>query len=212
MTKPRYSTEPDDAASFTGRFDRIYTSAAGIYNVAVRHLPVWKTWLAHALPHVCGPRVLEVSFGTGYLLTQFPPGLEVHGVDINERMIAVAQRNLERSHRTAPLCRADVARLPYGDASFDCLVNTMALSGYPRAGEALTEMRRVLRPDGRLVLLDVGFPADGNRLGSWLARGWQWSGDLVRDTATALVDAGFKAERREIGGYGSVQLFVAAPA
>jgi hypothetical protein len=67
---PSYSNEPADRRAFTERFDRFYTRFAPAYDRLVKALPVWKTWLGRALPHLVGPRVLEVSFGTGYLMTR----------------------------------------------------------------------------------------------------------------------------------------------
>ena len=66
-----YTAEPADGEEFTERFDRSYSRIAAVYDVAVRWLPVWKTWLKKAIPHIQGERVLEASFGTGYLLTQY---------------------------------------------------------------------------------------------------------------------------------------------
>jgi len=61
----RPSNEPENAERFTREWDRAYTAWAQPYDLAVRLLPIWKTWLRRALPHIVGPRVLEVSFGTG---------------------------------------------------------------------------------------------------------------------------------------------------
>lgn len=206
---PRYSDEPADPRGFTVRHDRVYTAFAGLYDLAVRHLPLWRTWLARVLPHVAGPRVLEVSFGTGDLLARYAGRVEAHGVDFNRRMVETARRNLSRASVGAALVQANVERLPYRDGCFDCLVNTMAFSGYPDGRRALAEMHRVLRPGGKLVLIDVGYPADRNRIGTALASLWKLSGDLLRDTAGLLAAAGLPATDDEIGGRGSVHLYVA---
>ena len=103
-----YDTDPEDQRGFTEAFDRSYSRFAWIYDIAVRRLPVWKTWLRFALPHVRGARVLEVSFGTGYLLTQYARGFEAHGVDYNETMVRTARQNLVRAGLIAHLCRARV--------------------------------------------------------------------------------------------------------
>lgn len=173
----------------------------------MRWLPVWRTWLDSVLPHLAGPRVLEVSFGTGYLLGRYASRLEVCGLERNRRMIEVARAALARSGRHAALVQGDVAQLPFPDARFDTVVNTMALSGYPRAAPALAEMRRVLRPGGRLLLLDVGYPGDGNWIGTLLTEGWKRAGDLIRPVAALLEETGFCVADEEVGGFGSVHLY-----
>ena len=66
-----YSREPADKYAFTQRLDRVYGVFSRSYDIGVKLLPVWKTWLKRAIPHIQGPRVLEVSFGTGFLLTRY---------------------------------------------------------------------------------------------------------------------------------------------
>jgi len=182
---------------------------AGPYDLAVRLLPVWKTWLRHALPHIVGPRVLEVSFGTGYLISQYAGTVEAHGVDYNRRMVTVAQRNLVRTGSKAQLVQGNVEALPYPDALFDSLVNTMAFSGYPNGMQALTEMKRVLRHDGRIILIDFTFPPDQNRLGSRVAMLWERSGDVLRDMAALFRQCELEYTDEAIGAWGSVRLYVA---
>lgn len=204
-----YSEEPEDGRAFTEGFDRFYTRFARVYDLVVKALPVWKTWLRRALPHLAGPRVLEVSFGTGWLMTQYAARFEVHGVDFNQRMLDTARRNLRRRRLDGELRRGDVTALPYPDGSFDTVLNTMAFSGYPDARAALREMVRVLEPGGRLVMIDVNYPADGNRLGSLATECWKRAGDLVREMGPLLDEAGFDHRDEEIGGFGSVHLYVA---
>ena len=171
-------------------------------------LPVWKTWLKRALPHLRGPRVLEVSFGTGYLMMQYAGRFETCGVDLNAAMVATARRNLERNGLGAELVQGDVQALPYPDGSFDTVLSTMSFSGYPDGHAALSEMTRVLKPDGRLVLIDVGYPRDGNWMGMRLAAMWRRLGDLLRDMDVLLAGHGLEADDQEVGGFGSVHLYV----
>ena len=204
-----YSAEPRDAQAFTSRFDRLYSRLARAYDLAVKAVPVWRHWISAALPHIRGPRVLEVSFGTGWLLTRYAGNFETYGVDFNERMVAIARRNLQRAGVSAELRQANVEALPYPDDHFDTVINTMSFSGYPNGQRALSELHRVLRPQGRLVLIDVGYPHDGNRLGSALVGMWKRSGDVIRDMAPLFESLGFDVYHEQIGGFGSVHLYVA---
>jgi len=207
MTR-RYSTEPTDPGEFTRRFDQFYSRFARAYDVLVRRGPIWKSWLAHALPHVRGGRVLEVSCGTGYLLTQYADRVQASAVDLNARMVEITSENLGRAGLAADVREADVEALPYGDEIFDTVVNTMSFSGYPNGRAALAEMNRVLKPGGDLVLIDVGYPDDGNQVGTLLAELWRRSGDLIRDMDVLLREAGFDYREEGIGGFGSIRLYV----
>lgn len=206
------SNEPENADRFTAEWDRAYTALAQPYDLAVRILPIWKTWLRHALPHIVGPRVLEVSFGTGYLISQYAGTFETHGIDYNRKMATIARKNLLRARRNAALVQGNVEALPYPDASFNSLVNTMAFSGYPNGVRALVEMKRVLRNDGKLILIDFTFPPDQNWMGSKLAMLWERSGDVLRDMPTLFRDCGLDHADESIGAWGSVRLYVATKA
>jgi ubiquinone/menaquinone biosynthesis C-methylase UbiE len=206
---PPYSVEPEDRRGFTVRFDRFYSRAARAYDLAVRFGPVWRRWLRCALPHIRGPRVLEVSPGTGWLLAQYARRYDAYAIDLNPSMLAATARSLDRHDARAELRIGDVERLPYEDGRFDTVVNTMSFSGYPDARRAMAELRRVLRPGGRLVMIDVNHPGDENRLGNALVALWRLSGDLIRDMAPLFQEFGLVATDAEIGGFGSIHLYVA---
>ena len=181
----------------------------GCLDHSARRFQFWKGWLERAVPHIRGPRVLEVSFGTGYLLTRYAAHYETHGVDYNQKMVEIARKNLARAGVTARLRQGNVESLPYEDESFDSVVNTMAFSGYPDGAKAMSDMRRVLKEGGRLVLIDVNYPSDGNRLGTMLVNFWKLTGDVIRDMGELFGEFGFVYTEEEIGGYGSVHLYIA---
>lgn len=205
---PYYPAEPADGRHYTRRYDRFYSRFAKTYDWLVRLLPTWRGWLDHCLPFISGPRVLEVSFGTGYLLSRYAGDCQTYGVDLNARLAGIARHNLARSGLSSWLQVADVAALPYAAESFDSVVNTMAFTGYPDGAGALAEMHRVLKPGGRLILVDVNYPLDGNWLGMQATRLWIATGDLVRDMGQLFETRGFDYEDRVIGGWGSVHLYL----
>jgi len=206
---PVYSPEPENHGDYTTEFDSFYTRFSGVYDFLVKSLPVWKNWLKRTLTHIQGPRVLEASFGTGYLLTQYASRFRAFGIDYNAAMAKTAKQNLQRQGLAASLQQADVAHLPYASHSFDTLVNTMAFSGYPDGAAALAEMGRVLKPGGKLVMIDIDYPKDRNRLGMAMTKFWMASGDIIRDMGKLFAESGWAFKEEEIGGFGSVHLYVA---
>ncbi len=108
-----------------------------------------RRWLA---ARVSG-RVLELGTGTGHNLTLLPPGSRVVGVDLDLDRLCHARRRCANMNRFVPL-RADMARLPFGDASFDTVVSTFTFCEVADPGAALSEAGRVLRPGGRLLMVE----------------------------------------------------------
>jgi SAM-dependent methyltransferase len=99
-------------------------------------------------------RTLEVAVGTGRNLALYGDDVDLIGIDFSPGMLAVARRRADELGRTAQLREADAAHLPFPDASFDTVVCTLAVCAVPDRNAAIAEMHRVLRPDGRLLLLD----------------------------------------------------------
>jgi ubiquinone/menaquinone biosynthesis C-methylase UbiE len=109
-----------------------------------------------------GARVLDVGTGPGRLplaIARALPGLEVEGLDQSVEMIEQARRNATEAglDERVRFTVGDVARLPYGDASFDLIVSTMSQHHWPDAAAGLGELRRVLRPGGRIWIDDLRF-------------------------------------------------------
>ncbi len=99
-------------------------------------------------------QVLEVAVGTGLNLPFYPAGSTLAGIDISPAMLAIARDRARVLGVDADLREASAGALPFADASFDTVVCTVSLCNIPDDRAAIAEMYRVLRPGGRLVLLD----------------------------------------------------------
>jgi ubiquinone/menaquinone biosynthesis C-methylase UbiE len=99
-------------------------------------------------------RVLEVAVGTGRSLPFYAADAVVTGVDLSPATLAIARRRATGLRRDVDLRVGDAERLPFDDASFDTVVCALGLCAIPDHVTAIHEMRRVLVPGGRLLLLD----------------------------------------------------------
>jgi ubiquinone/menaquinone biosynthesis C-methylase UbiE len=97
---------------------------------------------------------LEVAIGTGLNLPLYPPAIRLAGIDLSPAMLAIARQRARELGRDADLREADAQALPYPDASFDTVVCTFSLCAIPDDARAISEMTRVLRPGGLLLLAD----------------------------------------------------------
>ena len=99
-------------------------------------------------------RVLEVAVGTGRSLPFYPADVTITGIELSPAMLAIARQRAVTLDRDADLREGDAENLPFDDAAFDTVLCALALCTIPSPVAALGEMRRVLRPGGRLLLLD----------------------------------------------------------
>ena len=204
-----YSKEPEDSIDYTEKLDKEYSKYAKAYDTAVKLLPVWETWIKTVIPYIEGNRVLEASFGTGFLLMQYANKYETYGIDFNADMVKIARNNLSRKGVKATLQQANVEQLPFPENYFDTVINTMAFSGYPNGKQAMSEFFRVLKEGGTLLIVDFDYPSNRNRFGYWLTRLMESAGDTIRDISKVIQEFPFEYTEEEIGGFGSVHLYVA---
>ncbi|MCU0929931.1 MAG: class I SAM-dependent methyltransferase [Burkholderiaceae bacterium] len=146
-------------------------------------------------------RVLEVGFGTGLNVPLYDRArvTTVVGVDPALRMHGLARRRIEAAGLDVQLMGLSAETLPAPDASFDTVVSTYTLCTIPDVAAALREMRRVLKPGGRLLFAEHGLAPDAgvaawqrrlNPLWSPLAGGCR----LDRDIPALLREAGFDVD------------------
>jgi ubiquinone/menaquinone biosynthesis C-methylase UbiE len=98
--------------------------------------------------------VLEVAVGTGRNFSFYPKGIRLTGIELSEEMLAIARRRAAELAQEILLLQGDAQALAFPDASFDTVVCTLSLCSIPDDRKAVAEMKRVLRPGGRLLLLD----------------------------------------------------------
>ncbi|MCK4452449.1 MAG: methyltransferase domain-containing protein, partial [Anaerolineae bacterium] len=155
--------------------------------------------------------VLELGIGTGVNLPLYEPEARVIGCDASVEMLAWAARR----HPQAPvtLAQADAQRLPFTDGSFDVVTASLLFCSVADPAQGLAESRRVLRPGGRLVLLEH---TRGSGLGAWLTetfhplwRTWSRECHLNRETTRAVAEVGFKVQHVERHALGIVRVIEA---
>jgi ubiquinone/menaquinone biosynthesis C-methylase UbiE len=97
---------------------------------------------------------LEVAIGTGLNLPHYPPEVRLTGIDLSPDMLAVAEKRAKDMGLAIRLTEGDADLLPFADRSFDTVVCTYALCSVRDDARAISEMHRVLRPGGRMILVD----------------------------------------------------------
>ena len=144
------------------RMSPFYDYFAGVFEQKYRNMALKR------LNITGGETVLEVGFGTGHCLKQMAEtvgeGGRVYGIDISSGMLAVSRRRLEKAglwNRVELTCD-DALKMPYADNKFDAVFTSFALELFdvPEIPRVLAEVRRVLKPNGRVGVISMS-KADG---------------------------------------------------
>ena len=155
-----------------------------------------RRWRRLLWSKVEGGRVLEVGVGTGMNMAYYPPEAAVVAVDPSPSFLTWAANRARKNGKAAGLGVMDVRRLAFADDSFDYAATSFVFCSVPDPVAGLMEVRRVLKPGGRFILLE--HVRLGNRLlgrfmdllnSPWL----RLSGDNInRDTVANVQRAGFQ--------------------
>lgn len=162
-----------------------------------------------------GEQVLDVGCGTGALALaaakQLATGDGVTGVDASEQMIAVARRKAATTRLSVHFTVGTVEALPFDPAQFDVVFSTLMLHHLPKPARenCLREVRRVLKPAGRLIVADFEAPARKQR--GIAARLHRHGGVPAHEVAALLERSGFLISRTGELGVGDIHFTIATP-
>jgi len=163
MSKTDFGYQQVDEEDKARQVAGVFKAVAGHYDVmndlmsAGLHR-LWKRFAADACLLRPGQRVLDVAGGTGDMTRLFArrvgPAGTVWLTDINGAMLGQGRDRLLDEGLVVPVAQCDAERLPFPDRSFDCVCVAFGLRNMTHKDRALAEFRRVLRPGGRVVVLE----------------------------------------------------------
>ncbi len=151
--------EEDKARRVAGVFESVaarYDLMNDLMSSGLHRL--WKRFTVEQSGLRPGQRVLDVAGGTADLAIQFARRVGASGevvlTDINPAMLALGRDRMLDAGIMAPAVQCDAEHLPFADAHFDCVSVAFGLRNMTRKDRALAEMHRVLKPGGRLLVLE----------------------------------------------------------
>jgi demethylmenaquinone methyltransferase/2-methoxy-6-polyprenyl-1,4-benzoquinol methylase len=147
----------------------------------------WRRLLVRRAGVLPEAEILDACTGTADVAIAFCrllPSCRITGVDLSPRMLLEARRKLARRNlqQRVTLLLADAQELPFPDAAFDCVSIAFGLRNLPDRARGIAELARVLKPGGRLAILEFFPPADslfGRLYRLYLGRVMPWLGGLL---------------------------------
>ena len=169
MAQTHFGFEPVDEADKARRVRGVFDSVAKRYDLMndVMSMGLHRVWKAYTVSVANlrpGDRVLDIAGGTGDLARAFARKVGDSGLvlltDINEAMLRTGRDRLLDEGLALPTTVCDAEKLPYKSGSFDLVSVAFGLRNMTHKDVALAEMCRVLRPGGRLLVLEFSRVAE----------------------------------------------------
>ncbi len=177
MTQTHFGYETVDEAEKARRVRGVFDSVASRYDVMndVMSLGLHRVWKAYTLAVSGvreGQRVLDIAGGTGDLALAFARKVGTRGevvhTDINAAMLSTGRDRLVDAGVVLPTVVCDAEKLPFASDRFDVVSVAFGLRNMTHKDLALREMQRVLKPGGRLLVLEF------SRVAAPLRRAYDW--------------------------------------
>jgi ubiquinone/menaquinone biosynthesis C-methylase UbiE len=206
---------PKSSRDVQKQYDRIASIYDALDNIPERLF--YRSWRRRLWDRVAAESILEIGVGTGKNISFYPSGAQVIAVDSSSKMLERATaRTASRPDVDVKLLTMDITELTFDTARFDTVIGSFILMVVPEPLKVLQEVKRVCKPDGKLLLLE--FNRSGNQLVAFLQ-------DLVtplthaiyhahanRDIVMLVKNSGFQITTVEEVADGIVKIIQAAPA
>lgn len=193
MIKPYKNRDDSKKLQVQSMFDRIaprYDMLNQILSLGIDK--IWRKNVVKLLKGMQAPLILDVATGTGDLaieICKIDP-VEVYGVDISREMLNIADKKVRRKQLqlTVQLRQGDSEDLPFEDNFFDAVTVAFGVRNFENLQNGLSEMKRVLRPGGRLIVLEFSKPQKfpfKHLYNSYFKRILPWWGGLLSNDKEA---------------------------
>ena len=198
---------------------------------------IWRNRVVRAVRRLGAKEILDIATGTGDLaiaMARKIEGTTICGADLSPEMLAVAKQKVAKAALSdrITLMEGNAEHLPLPDMSADAVTIAFGIRNFENKENCLRELRRVLRTDGHLVILEFSNPK--NRLIGWLYRIYShkilpWIGGLISSNRSAyeylpasvdsfpnpdifsqmIESAGYKMVKRHSQSFGIAQIYIA---
>ncbi|TDX35503.1 methyltransferase family protein [Halanaerobium congolense] len=140
--------------------------------------------------------LLEAGVGTGKNIAYYPNGIEIYGIDFSPKMISKAEKKLKKQNKEAKLLEMDIQNLDFEDNYFDLIVTSCVFCSVPDPIKGLEELKRVLKEDGRIIMLEHmrsqnKFMGKMMDLFNWVSL-YTWGANINRRTIENIKKAGLE--------------------
>ena len=152
------------ASPIAAMFDRISPHYDRLnHGLSLNIDKLWRHKTAKIVAKSQPQAILDLATGTADLaiaLARHNPQAHITGVDFSEKMLAIGRAKVKKQHLESQieLLQGDAASLPFGDDSFDAITCAFGVRNFERLDKGLSEIGRVLKPDGQAFILEFSMP------------------------------------------------------
>lgn len=172
----------------------------------------WEKWENKVFEDLSGSKILEIGVGPGKLLRKLAQkGYSVTAIELKKGMADDARRRIRKASLDVDILTQPIDKLPLKDESFDCIVLTFVMAQIENLDEAISEMNRVLKKGGKVIVVAGGMPKDNNLVARSLFKivQGQTTLKLERDNVAYFSKYGFRVTRKDFGPFNIINKIVA---